>query len=178
MAPPVTGLVLLGADADIARLGPTMAKRASVIDRLGWDRWISESWRQSLPFSAKSVRDTPEIVAEYELMLRSHSAESYKAMCAVIGSTPALSSAVTGLSIPILVGVGADDDRTPPESSRELRELLPASRLEVIPDVGHTLPLEAPEMVAAWVASAAARKRQDDGAKASPTAVGGWSSGG
>lgn len=55
------------------------------------------------------------------------------------------------ISVPTLALVGADDDETPVAYSAAIVDLMPHARLEVIPDVGHLLNLEAPDAVNAAI---------------------------
>jgi 3-oxoadipate enol-lactonase len=45
---------------------------------------------------------------------------------------------------PILVLAGADDGSMPPELTRRLAAGIPGARFELVPDVGHFLPMEQP----------------------------------
>ena len=51
------------------------------------------------------------------------------------------------IEVPTLVLVGARDDETPPSYAEAIVDLMPNARLEVIPDAGHLLNLEAPDAV-------------------------------
>lgn len=53
---------------------------------------------------------------------------------------------------PALVLCGSEDRLTPPRYVRALQEGLPAARFELIPQAGHMLPLECPELVAEAIA--------------------------
>lgn len=53
---------------------------------------------------------------------------------------------------PILILVGEQDKMTPPRLSRALNEQIPRSRLVTLPDTGHMLMLERPDLVAAHLA--------------------------
>jgi pimeloyl-ACP methyl ester carboxylesterase len=59
--------------------------------------------------------------------------------------------------VPTLVLAGAQDRLCPPERHEEIAALVPGAGLEVLPGVGHLLPLEAPARVAealgTWLAS-------------------------
>lgn len=54
---------------------------------------------------------------------------------------------LSGIDIPALVIVGADDSARPPEEARRMAQLLRKARLEVIPEAGHICNLEQPERV-------------------------------
>lgn len=58
-----------------------------------------------------------------------------------------LEQAARGLRVPTLVLCGSRDKLTPPALSRHLHELIPGSRLDIIEEAGHMLPLEAPDQV-------------------------------
>jgi pimeloyl-ACP methyl ester carboxylesterase len=53
-----------------------------------------------------------------------------------------------GIACPTLVAVGTEDRVTPPKFAEELAATIPLARLEVIPDAGHLLPMEAPAALA------------------------------
>jgi YbgC/YbaW family acyl-CoA thioester hydrolase len=69
-------------------------------------------------------------------------------------STPLLPT-LEGL--PSLVVVGEEDQLTPPARSQAMADLLPGSRLIVIPGAGHLTPMERPEAATAAVADFLAR---------------------
>jgi len=52
---------------------------------------------------------------------------------------------LSGLQMPTLVTVGADDILVPPVFSREIHALIPGAELVVIPDAGHVHFLEQPD---------------------------------
>jgi pimeloyl-ACP methyl ester carboxylesterase len=58
-----------------------------------------------------------------------------------------------GITCPSLVAYGTEDIVTPPSGAARLMAVLPAgTRLELVPDTGHTLPQEHPGIVAAMLA--------------------------
>ncbi len=59
-----------------------------------------------------------------------------------------LSQELGKIALPTLVLVGETDKMTPLRFSEELAGGIPGAELEIIPDAGHMLPLEAPELVA------------------------------
>ena len=56
--------------------------------------------------------------------------------------------ALPRLDLPVVVLCGTDDRVTPPDRSREMAQLIPGARLELVEGAGHMLPREHPEIVA------------------------------
>jgi 3-oxoadipate enol-lactonase len=56
------------------------------------------------------------------------------------------------LDVPALCVVGAQDGSTPPAVVKQLAELIPGSRFEVIPNAGHQPEIEQPQALAALIA--------------------------
>ncbi len=54
---------------------------------------------------------------------------------------------LNGLKLNTLIVVGDSDQLTPPHAAREMHELVPDSRLDVIPNCGHMSTLERPDRV-------------------------------
>lgn len=59
------------------------------------------------------------------------------------------------IDVPSTVLVGSRDLLTPPRMARVLEREIPGARLEVLPGIGHMLPLEAPDEVARTIAATA-----------------------
>lgn len=73
---------------------------------------------------------------------------------ALVSETPALQRTIRSIRVPTVVVVGGRDAQTPPAAAAELAAGIPGARLEVLPGLGHLLPLEAPERLAALVSEA------------------------
>lgn len=73
-----------------------------------------------------------------------------------------LRAGLAGVELPVVIVSGTRDAVTPPAFSRRMAELLPRSRLEVVPGAGHMLPFEVPDRLAAIL---------DEAAEASPSRV-------
>jgi 3-oxoadipate enol-lactonase len=58
---------------------------------------------------------------------------------------PDATPALTHISVPTIVLVGAEDAITPPEKAQSLADAIPDARLEVIANAGHLSNLENPE---------------------------------
>jgi pimeloyl-ACP methyl ester carboxylesterase len=68
-----------------------------------------------------------------------------------------VSAELAGIKAPTLILVGEQDDPTPPARARRIHEGIAGSRLVVIPNGGHTLPVEVPAEVNAALAEFLAR---------------------
>lgn len=142
------GLVLIGAEAGLCRLGPMMAERAAAITATGMQSWIDGPWRKAPPLSKASRAAEPGIVDIYAQMLHQTGPERYIRAVTAIANSPDLSDVVHLIEVPALVLIGGDDDRTLPRYGWDLAERLPSARGVELPNVGHTLPMEAPQRVA------------------------------
>ncbi|MBW1598055.1 alpha/beta fold hydrolase [Streptomyces sp. JJ38] len=69
-----------------------------------------------------------------------------KATLGVANRAP-VDTEITGITVPTLVVVGADDEATPLTEAQRIAELVDGARLEVVADCGHTSPLEQPEVI-------------------------------
>lgn len=147
----VRALVLVGADANLTNLAPRMLAAVERIRELGLDGWVEQYWSQNPPFSTASLERAPELLDEYRGLLLENDPEDYARQCLAIAEAENLEARLGDVTQPALVLVGGSDDRTLPEQGRRLAAELPAGRAVELPDVGHTLPLEAPEAVAAAV---------------------------
>ena len=60
---------------------------------------------------------------------------------------------LTRVAVPTLVMTGSEDKLCPPEHAREMGAAIPGARTVLLPGVGHFLPLEAPDALAAEMAA-------------------------
>jgi pimeloyl-ACP methyl ester carboxylesterase/mannose-6-phosphate isomerase-like protein (cupin superfamily) len=148
----VGALVLIGGEADLSNLAPRMLQSAERIESMGLERWIADFWSKNPPFSELSLEREPSILDEYRDLLLENDPVDYVRQCRAIAAAESLSARLGEIGHPVLVVVGGLDDRTLPEHGRELARALPNSRLVELPDVGHSIPLEAPEATAEAVA--------------------------
>jgi pimeloyl-ACP methyl ester carboxylesterase/mannose-6-phosphate isomerase-like protein (cupin superfamily) len=140
----VGALVLLGAEANLSNLAPRMLAAAERIESAGLPTWVDEFWSTNPPFSQASLRRDPSILGEYREQLLENDAVDYVRQCRAIASAESLADRLGSVGQPVLVVVGADDDRTLPEHGRRLAQAMPRARLVELAEVGHTMPLEAP----------------------------------
>lgn len=66
-----------------------------------------------------------------------------------------LTGALAHLDVPVTVVVGTADRHTPPSHARAIVDSVPGAELVVVPEAGHMLPFEAPDLLARIVSDAA-----------------------
>ena len=151
----VTALALLGSSArpDTAEL---LKLRADAIALFEQGRML-EVLRANVAFAfdPQNGRDT-ELVQTYLDMIVRAGAQQLIAQNRAVMARPDSRPLLPSISCPVLVACGASDLLTPPECSREMAELIPDARFELISECGHMLTLEQPSRVNAllldWLA--------------------------
>jgi len=103
--------------------------------------WLEREVQKMLsPKASKEVQDW--VMSD----VRKNPGESYFHVAKSIWNWGA-GKKLKGIKVPTLIMVGDKDTRTPPRFSRLLHATIPASRLLIVEDAGHCLPLERPERV-------------------------------
>ncbi len=149
----VRALVVIGAEADLSNLAPRMLASAERIEAGGLEAWVDEAWARNPPFSGASLERDPSILGEYRALLLENDEADYVRQCRAIASAESLSDRLGEVVAPTLVVIGGSDDRTLPEHGRELASRIARTRLVELPEIGHTIPLEAPGLTAAAIES-------------------------
>jgi pimeloyl-ACP methyl ester carboxylesterase/mannose-6-phosphate isomerase-like protein (cupin superfamily) len=144
-------LALIGTEADLSNLAPRMLASAEKIESDGLERWVDEVWAVNPPFAEPSLARDGAILDEYRNLLLENDPRDYVRQCRAIAGAEPLSSRLGEIGQPVLVVVGALDNRTLPEHGRELAAALPNARLVEL-DAGHSIPLESPAETAAAIA--------------------------
>lgn len=140
----------LADEAERAARRPADAALAARIGRDGVDAFV-DAWMQQPLFASQARLDAATLARERRARLR-HPAHGL-AHCLRgmgTGSQPSLWSALPALALPVLLVVGAEDDKFR-RIAAEMRALMPKTELAVIPDAGHTTHLEQPAAFAAAV---------------------------
>jgi pimeloyl-ACP methyl ester carboxylesterase/quercetin dioxygenase-like cupin family protein len=148
----VGALVLIGTEANLSNLAPRMLAAAERIESDGLEAWVDEVWSANPPFSPAALGRDPSILDEYRAWLLENDPADYVRQCRAIASAESLADRLGEVRQPVLVVVGADDNRTLPEHGRQLAQAIPRARLVELADVGHTIPLEAPVEAARAIA--------------------------
>ncbi|MDB5044502.1 MAG: alpha/beta hydrolase [Deinococcus sp.] len=82
-------------------------------------------------------------------MARRVGPEAFLEQLALLRSRPDSRPTLADWTGPLTVLVGAQDTVTPPNLAAEIKQLAPQAVVQVVPDAGHYLPLEAPQAVSA-----------------------------
>jgi 3-oxoadipate enol-lactonase len=101
-------------------------------------RWFSESFLQA----------RPDRTSEMSRIFLANDTACYQAACVMLGSAD-LRHAVRSVRVPVSVIVGEEDYATPVAMSQSLHEIIPNSRLTVIPRGRHLTPVQCPQEIAA-----------------------------
>ena len=152
----IAGLALLGTDPGAER--PEMRLlRESAIELFARGR-VAEVIEPNVGLAFHPINaQRRELVDAYlEFVLRAGSEQLIRQNRAVIGR-PDATLHLPVLRCPLLVVCGDSDQLTPPERSRLIASLVPQARLEILPQCGHMLTMERPDLVnpmlADWLAS-------------------------
>lgn len=111
--------------------GGTAALSSSIMER-----WFSKRFRESTD------------LALWQRMVETTSTAGYAGCCAAISETDLFQQTAT-LRLPTMVIGGSEDGSTPSDLTRDLAELIPGARHELIRGAGHLPCVEAPEAYAA-----------------------------
>ncbi|MDX6013613.1 alpha/beta fold hydrolase [Cupriavidus necator] len=113
----------------------------------------------------------PLAVAELQRGIHERGAEVHRtharAQVRALLGRPDASALLPAITCPTLLLCGRQDHWNPLDSHVDMRERIPAARLEVIEDAGHTITMEAPqavaEAIAAWLTEDCTTIRRDPG---------------
>lgn len=137
------------ARADDAAARARRARRIGVIEAGGFDRLTAFGAARMLAPARRGDRDL--LARLHAMATASGAAASLRQERAAAGRTDAR-DVLARHRRPTLIVVGAEDTVTPPERSREMAELVPGARFEILPGCGHFTPIEAADEVTALLA--------------------------
>jgi pimeloyl-ACP methyl ester carboxylesterase len=104
-------------------------------------------------FFGSSFRQDPttaETQLEWERRLAGNRRSAAKVVRGVL-KRPSVVAELSSIHVPTLIVAGNEDVATPPEQSFVMHRAIAGSRLVVLPGVGHTSPVEQPQVVAGQV---------------------------
>lgn len=121
---------------------------AAKVGRLG-QKVLAEAMVPNLLANTTAARSQPsrtETETLLKTMISRQSVPTIQAALAALGERPDMTAAMAACQLPVLLICGAEDTITPPAVMKKMEEILPQGRLLVVPDAGHLVPLEAPEI--------------------------------
>ena len=162
----VSRLVLVdtkfAADTPEARAG--RADLAARVGRLG-QQVLAEAMVPNLLAASAAATSRAER-ADTERLLKAIIARqpvaTIQAALAALGERPDMTEAMRQCDKPALLVCGAEDTITPPAVMAAMEQALPAGELLVVPEAGHLVPLEAPEIFSTALLSFLGLPVQDD----------------
>lgn len=141
----------LEADSDEARAGRT--DLAAKVGRLGTgilaDAMVPRLLGTSTAAHAEPHRSRLESCLRE--MIARQSVPTIQATLAALGARPDMTAAMSRVRQPTLLVVGAEDVITPPDCLQRAEQLMPNARLLIVPEAGHLVPLEQPQVFNAAV---------------------------
>jgi pimeloyl-ACP methyl ester carboxylesterase len=139
-------LALLDTGIHLPRPGEAAARNALVA--LGRDQGMAALVDRWLPpMIAPARREDPAVVEPLRAMCLRAGIETFEAHVAALLDRPEVESLLPGIGCPVLVGVGREDEWSPPHQHEAIAALVPGARLVVFEGAGHMAPVEAPDAV-------------------------------
>jgi len=150
----ISGLILMDTRAEADTADGKKNRDAAILQaKEGGAKAVAEDMLPKL-LSPTTTQRNPALVERLRTMM---SATPVAGMVGALGAmrdrpdSMGMLPDLTGL--PTVVMVGADDQLTPPDRSRAMADAIPGARLEVVPNAGHVLPLEAPDRITSLIRS-------------------------
>ena len=125
--------------AQALRLGPEVVAKAMIPNLLSQ--------------SAEALANPRRLSLEAALhrMIMAAAVPTIVAGLEALGDRPDMTEAMAHVAVPTLLVVGDDDSITPPECLARAAQVIPDSRLLIVPHCGHMVPMEAPDVFNAAV---------------------------
>lgn len=141
-------LILCSTSSEIAAAGTANWQRlADAVERHGFGAGARDASRS---FAPSFVASHPEVVAAAGEQTARNDPHAYAAAARAM-SDYGWTAALAHVRVPVLILQGLADQLTPPGGSVRMHRALPASRLLMFADTGHSLPLERPQEFTAAV---------------------------
>ena len=161
-------LILVSTSSEIAERGRANWQRlADGVEQRGFGSGARDASRAFAPGFAAAH---PDVVAAAGEQTACNDPPAYAAAARAM-SDYHWTAELARVRAPVLILQGLADQLTPPGGSVKMHRALPASRLLMLPDTGHSLPLEQPAVfTAAVLASPAASTRSPARSRCNRTA--------
>jgi pimeloyl-[acyl-carrier protein] methyl ester esterase len=138
----IAALVLIGTKV---RHRPDPALHASALDLLA-SEGLEQAWRRFWePLFSHAAGD--DVIRRARDIALRQSPEHIAAGVSVFHTRPSRDQTVAGFPRPVVFVSGADDTAPGRQTTTEQAALAPGGRLHVIPDCGHYVPMERPELL-------------------------------
>jgi len=139
----VRSLILVSTSSEVGPRGAANWQRlADSIERRGFGAGARDASRA---FSPTFAAAHPDIVAAAGEQTARNDPSAYAAAARAM-SDYHWTAELAAVRVPVLILQGLADQLTPPGGSVKMHRSLPASRLLMIPDTGHNLPIEQPAL--------------------------------
>ncbi len=140
----VQSLTLISTSSEVGeRARRDWEKTAAVIEQRGFPAGTEFAERV---FAPSFVKAHPEVVKEMAARTVANDQQAYAAAARAI-SAYNWTADLSRIQAPTLILQGLDDVLTPPGGSVRMSRGIPRSRLLLIPDCGHDVPVEKPELL-------------------------------
>ena len=133
-------------EADTPEARAARADLAGQVRRLGQEIVANAMVPKLVAPPATPLPRRSEIEESLRGMIRSQPVDTIVAALAALAARPDMSAAMQQVTAPTLLVVGAEDAITPPECLERAEAIIPAARLLVVPQAGHMVPLESPDV--------------------------------
>jgi len=145
----VTALALLDTNDAPEEVRKRVQYRAmlSTFRRFGFPEWLADRRVIPLFFSARTLRERPELARHFWNDAIGFSREGVYRAGKAIFQREDFRGELGRVRAPTLVLCGCDDRATPPARSREVADGIPGAELVLIDDAGHLSAIEQPERV-------------------------------
>jgi len=142
----LAGVVLVSTSSEISEKATANWRRlADRVESGGFGRVDA-----SRSFAAEFARTHPAAVAAAGLQTASNDPAAYAAAARAV-SDYSFTADLEKVRLPALIMQGLDDQLTPPGGSVKLSRAIPHARLLLLPDAGHSLPIENPVLFSSIV---------------------------
>jgi 3-oxoadipate enol-lactonase len=147
-------LILLDTSADAER--PELVAQYERMGIMFQQMGPVESLLQALPrvfFAPATIANQPDVVTQWVEHWKTLRRDVMPWVESGVDKRSSVVDRVSSIAVPTLIIVGQDDAATPVPRSEQLRQLIPGSRLVIIPEAGHSSSVEQPEAVTAAIVS-------------------------
>jgi pimeloyl-ACP methyl ester carboxylesterase len=102
-------------------------------------------------FSPRTYAGRPELVERLSEIMQAISLDGILGDLMGMKARPDSTPTLKQIDKPTLILHGSDDQLIPPSEAKVMQEAIPGARLQVLPDAGHLLNLEQPQLFNAAV---------------------------